>query len=357
MIIETVIEPMTGHSTPQPGPLARGIYALILVLFEVLIQTVAFAGRHFNTTKQFPISTATLVLSVELTKFALCYLAFCVQHRRLRFMPSPVFLLPAVFFVTANNLFFHCLNYIPPPTWNVLLQSRLVFAALASYVIVGRPLGRWKWLAMITFLLAATLAVLLYPEVGRFKPAYEKDKKDDTARSLWWVIAAVFGVTCSAFSHDSAEYVSKLCSRPITEKYIQLYFFSTVLAVTWAELKTNGNLLLMDMKMFFPLDFYLSILNLIVGTLCGLAVTSISTSRLSSLADEASFITAWISPLLFLASTLACWLVFPKQQGYPYAVTALIFVFMGIASFLFSIHTSPLSQEQRRVGLPIGQEA
>ncbi|XP_038060419.1 uncharacterized protein LOC119731329 isoform X2 [Patiria miniata] len=345
MFSETVADHRTGHPSPKPGVLGTGVFSLLTILVEVAKQTIVFAVRHFNTTKLYPFYIGSIVFCTELSKFLFCYLIFCVQHRRMRFMPSPVFVFPAFFLVAANSAFLYCVYYIAPPTWNIFLQSRAVFTALGGFVVFGRPIERRTWVAMVLLVVTAMLAVLFSPGVvtSQYYP-YEEDTK-------MWVFAAFIGVACSAFLYDSFEYISKLGKRPIAEKHIQLYFFSTVLGFIGAEFTSNGNIFELDIRMFFPLDFYMCVLTLVVWGFGGLGLF-ILMNRLSTPADEANFIPAWIPPVLFLLSTVVSSLMFPTQQGYSHGVTAVIFLLMGTVSVLYSSGgSSTVPPEQNKVAI------
>ncbi|XP_071808866.1 uncharacterized protein [Asterias amurensis] len=342
MINETEI--LAVNSAKRTGPVATLCYSIIFILTEVMTQIVPYSFIYFNSEKKFPISSATMIAAIELAKFIICFLAFCGHQRRVRFVPSPFFFAPALFFVATVNLFFYCLNFVTPPTWNIIVQSRVIFMMFAGYVIYGRPIERRQWLAVGSLLFAILLAGWFCPEVDAAVDIQNNSIKQRDS-IVWWTAASICGAVCSAISMSSSEYISREDSRPITEKHTQLHFFGTVIGILWATLVTGGNLVDTNVKVFFPLDFYLCVLTIAIGTLGGLSSTAIMVTRLSSCTEGHSITTAWIPPATFLSSAVGCSLLFPAQK-YSNIVIAVLVLLVGAASFL-NVTVSPSPSEKQ----------
>lgn len=204
MINETEI--LAVNSAKRTGPVATLCYSIVFILTEVMTQIVPYSFIYFNSEKKFPISSATMIAAIEFAKFIICFLAFCGHQRRVRFVPSPLFFAPAFFFVATGNLFFYCLNFVTPPTWNIILQSRVIFMMFGGYVIYGRPIERRQWLAVGSLLFAILLAGWFCPEVDAAVDIQNNSIKQRDS-IVWWTAASICGAVCSAIAMSSSEVV------------------------------------------------------------------------------------------------------------------------------------------------------
>jgi UDP-sugar transporter A1/2/3 len=192
---------------------ALGLCGTFLVL-EVARQILTY-GIKYNNNGVYPLDSSLLIVICEIVKLALCGAILVAQQGfRLEHF-SAKFCVPAVFYVLQNNIYMTALNYTTPPTFTLLIQTRIIMTALVYKFILKRPVSQMKWLSLIGLTVGVVISQMS-PDMSELKVS---------------TIAVTLATTCSVFSVANSVYVEQLLKNhpsPFVEQQVQLYFWSII---------------------------------------------------------------------------------------------------------------------------------
>jgi len=132
--------------------------------------------------------------------------------------------LPALVYAVNNNIFYKGLQYVPPPVWNILIQTRLVFTALAYHIVFNKRLLRIQWFAL--FLIMVSVIIVELPSGSEDTDSlYMTYGGLSTAACL-----AIVGSATSVIGTLTMEYLFKNDAGTFCQKQLQLYSFGCVIS-------------------------------------------------------------------------------------------------------------------------------
>jgi len=103
-------------------------------------------------------------LAVELAKIAMCIVAILGCY--LRGMDVTVwrgwshtmnFALPAIIYLVMNGIVLHVARTLPPPTFQLLANTKILATALASWMFLARQITSVQWLALVLLTVGVAL--------------------------------------------------------------------------------------------------------------------------------------------------------------------------------------------------------
>jgi drug/metabolite transporter (DMT)-like permease len=133
-------------------------YCLLGILHYFLIRKASSLGIELNAT--------LIVLETEVLKLTITGLIHAYQTGRLLFLDmfqknnlkiGLYYAVPSAIYSFYNLLTIYNLRYLDPSTYQVLMQSRVIFTAAIFQILLKRPIDRREWLALC--LLTTALAV------------------------------------------------------------------------------------------------------------------------------------------------------------------------------------------------------
>jgi solute carrier family 35 (UDP-sugar transporter), member A1/2/3 len=146
--------------------------------------------------------------------FSLC---MCMLYKKLNY---PVLsswlevLLPTLCFLVMNMIAFHCTTLVSASVFVVLMQLKLVFTSLLSYVCLGRSNSTPRWFA-IAFVALGCVGATRHPVVGIV------DMSD-----FWWGVGGLLLET--VISSGCTVYMQCLLQVDLWMRNVQLAFLSSI---------------------------------------------------------------------------------------------------------------------------------
>ncbi|XP_019616101.1 PREDICTED: CMP-sialic acid transporter 1-like [Branchiostoma belcheri] len=282
----------------QPSNMTSLSYCAIFITLEVAKQVVTYATRHYNN-GVYPISSSAIVCCIELVKLLMVLIPVMFTTGLSSFRPSIVFAVPSIIYCANNNLYLVALNYTTPPTWNVLIQSRVIMTALTYRIIFGRQISVVRWVALLLLMLGIALAQLAGSSSS---PASQDIYVLPQALGLSLVSAAI-----STAASIITEYLFKNDKRPFMEQQVQMYAFGFLIASIWSAVATKGDVFKISGTESLRSDIvFLLVAAILLGGAGGLAVAAI----IRSLDNIVKIYSASISILMTAA---VCSFLFPEK--------------------------------------------
>ncbi|XP_078694453.1 uncharacterized protein LOC144923637 isoform X1 [Branchiostoma floridae x Branchiostoma belcheri] len=282
----------------HPSNMTSLSYCAIFITLEVAKQVVTYATRHYNN-GVYPISSSAIVCCIELVKLLMVLIPVMFTTGLSSFRPSIVFAVPSIIYCANNNLYLVALNYTTPPTWNVLIQSRVIMTALTYRIIFGRQISVVRWVALLLLMLGIALAQLAGSSSS---PASQDIYVLPQALGLSLVSAAI-----STAASIITEYLFKNDKRPFMEQQVQMYAFGFLIASIWSAVATKGDVFKISGTESLRSDIvFLLVAAILLGGAGGLAVAAI----IRSLDNIVKIYSASISILMTAA---VCSFLFPEK--------------------------------------------
>ncbi|XP_066267614.1 uncharacterized protein [Branchiostoma lanceolatum] len=281
----------------QPSTMMSLSFCAIFIIFEVAKQCVTYATRHFNN-GVYPISSSAIVCCIELVKLMMVLIPVMFTTGLSSFRPSIVFAVPSIIYCANNNLYLFALNYTTPPTWNVLIQSRVIMTALTYRIIFGRQISVVRWVALLLLMLGIALAQLAGSSSS---PASQDMYVLPQALGLSLVSAAI-----STAASIITEYLFKNDKRPFMEQQVQMYAFGFLIASIWSAVATKGDVFKISGDSLRSEIVLLLVASILLGGAGGLAVAAI----IRSLDNIVKIYSASISILM---TAVVCSFLFPEK--------------------------------------------
>lgn len=236
-------------STGSP-PTIHGIKVRDLVLAMLLLQTTAVVLlMRYSATRVVPgvpgYKSTVAVFFAELLKLPFCV---CMAGRAVggiealkQVLNDEVFgnvrdtlkcAIPAVAFTVQGNLLFVALANLDAPTYQVVYQSKTVFTALASRMLLGRRLKESQWVALVLLCVGGVL-------VSDLSGAQKNRSSSSGQVNIAVGVAAV--LSAAGLSASSSVYFEMMLKKPVAAsptasaaslwlRNIQLGLFATPLA-------------------------------------------------------------------------------------------------------------------------------
>lgn len=179
-------------------------YCLTSVLLYVLIRYT-----KVDSTKR-DYKDSVVVLTNELVKLLACSTIYGVYHRRFiltQVMQRSVlrkgvwYAVPAFVYAVYNRLTFMNLSAVDPPTYQVFMQTRILFTGIAYQVFLNRNLSILQWIALLLLTLgvawrhlfsmeqctiSAVLGIIFQASLSSFAGAFnERLLKDDDGPTVF----------------------------------------------------------------------------------------------------------------------------------------------------------------------------
>ncbi|XP_078614737.1 uncharacterized protein LOC144883892 isoform X2 [Branchiostoma floridae x Branchiostoma japonicum] len=287
----------TTTARAQPSTMMSLSFCAIFIASEVAKQSVTYATRHFNN-GVYPISSSAIVCCIELVKLIMVLIPVMFTTGFSSFRPSIVFAMPSVIYCANNNLYLFALNYTTPPTWNVLIQSRVIMTALTYRIIFGRHISVVRWVALLLLMLGIALAQLAGSSSS---PASPDIYVLPQALGLSLVSAAI-----STAASIITEYLFKNDKRPFMEQQVQMYAFGFLIASIWSAIATRGDVFKISGDSLRSEIVFLLVASILLGGAGGLAVAAI----IKSLDNIVKIYSASISILM---TAIVCSFLFPEK--------------------------------------------
>ena len=224
-----------------------GLGALSLVTLVFQNATLVLMTRAAS----YPVKlyrTSTLVLNQEILKFIVCIFILAIERRI--FSPtsllrsvyaicteSRVFLLsvPAVCFTLQNFLLFISLEHLDVMTFQILSQSKLLFAALFSISLLRKSISLLQWIALLVLCSGVLLAQ--YDSIQGKAQKHHKDEAN--AKYLLGCVLCVLSGLSSSFAGVYFEKVVKTTAPSLAIRNIQLGLFGIPLCALYTA-ATDG---------------------------------------------------------------------------------------------------------------------
>ncbi|KAK3273712.1 hypothetical protein CYMTET_18062 [Cymbomonas tetramitiformis] len=102
-------------------------------------------------------NSATVPLLAEALKLAISSSLLFTEHSRTGEAPQVTrdtrtvikYIIPSIIYLICNNLTLDVLRYLPPSTYQILSNLRIVTTGLLSWLFLRRPLSRLQWIALV----------------------------------------------------------------------------------------------------------------------------------------------------------------------------------------------------------------
>ena len=134
---------------------------LLVVQHSTLVLTIPFTRAAPKTHRYDP---RVAVLMVELIKFVVCAVVVVCRRKLRPMMGGDVFRsdayrmsVPALCYVVQHNLLYVALTNLPAVTSMVLVQTKLLWAALFSVLLLGRRFAALDWCAFVALIVGVVL--------------------------------------------------------------------------------------------------------------------------------------------------------------------------------------------------------
>ncbi|XP_013411669.1 probable UDP-sugar transporter protein SLC35A4 [Lingula anatina] len=188
-----------------------------------------YAMKYYNN-NIYPLPATTLVAWAEVLKLITMVTIMLLQGNLFQTRFSVYFALPAVLYGSTNNINVYALHYTSPPVWAVLIQMRLIFAALTYRWIFKRSITKIQWLALVLLI----GGIVVTKSTG-------DTLKGNYIHPAAIALAAIKSLLCVAAA-ILTEFLFKNDHRSFIEQQMQLYFFGAVVTSCFSavELRTSS---------------------------------------------------------------------------------------------------------------------
>lgn len=217
-------------ATTAPGSSAaiKQIVLAVLVIQNGSAVLLMRAVRALPGEKEFV--TLTAVIMQELLKAVTCVALILWSHGSLAVAwekPSESLKtsVPALLYLVQNNLQYVAVGLLDAPTYAVTYQTKMIWVAICSVLLLGKHVERHQWIALAILLLGVCLVQFDQSDsISAGSPTSVAD------RILGLAILLVAAL-CSSLAAVSFEKLLKCASADLWTRNLQLAFFSLVCSV------------------------------------------------------------------------------------------------------------------------------
>lgn len=209
------------------------------------------------------IDVSSSILFSELGKLAFCIAWFSVKHktflpldiwRRKSYRGGMLFAIPAILYAVYNQLTFINLGNFDTSTFQVLMQSRVLFTGILFVVILKQRLNMWRWISLMILTAGMSIKHVRWP-------------LDFSAYSNPFIGLLFLQAAVSSFSAVYSEYLLKDIKMDFFEQGFFLYSFGFVVNFLYVALFG------IPLEFFAHWSFVLLVLNgIMIGVLTGLVL-------------------------------------------------------------------------------------
>jgi len=203
---------------------------------------------------------------------------------------------PAVLYLLQNNLQYISVGYLDAPTYAVVYQSKLIWVAVFSVIIMGKELKRHQWYAVLV-LIAGICSAQLSQEIPVQTESTETS--DIGNHQLIGIGVLLFAACCSSLAAVSFEKLLKGVKVSLWVRNLQLAGFSLLTAVVPLFMSADGGRV-MEHGFFHGytlLTWTCIVMNGCGGLLIG-AVISYADAMLKDIAIGASIVVSSIASII-----------------------------------------------------------
>lgn len=152
---------------PAESALLASAYVLLFIFFFLAVrysQTKVGEGFSYDST--------LVVFLIELTKLCACCVLYQIQERRSLlalvfwspraqrtavWRAGALYLVPSFLYAIYNNLTFYNLSLVDPGTFQIIMQSRMIFTGVIFTFALAQPLSLRKWAVLIVITIACLI--------------------------------------------------------------------------------------------------------------------------------------------------------------------------------------------------------
>ena len=141
------------------------LYMTLYVNLDVWKQVTTYGIKYYNG-GVYPVPHTFVVTVTELMKLAI-FLAVAAREGTLsQVRLSPLYAVPSLIYALNNNMYLYALHYTTPPVWNIVIQVRILVAAMAYRVVFKKLITPVQFLALGVLVMAIVATQLTAGDVS-----------------------------------------------------------------------------------------------------------------------------------------------------------------------------------------------
>ncbi|XP_033123777.1 CMP-sialic acid transporter-like [Anneissia japonica] len=224
---------------------------LAFKLYILMVLTINGTGYillvRYTRSREGPMyySTTTVMLT-EISKLLISLMILIKEHRSIRGMISDVYMnvickpsdsfkmcIPSVIYAIQNNLAFFALSNLDAATYQVTYQLKVLTTAMFMVLMIGKPISRTQWTALLILFTGIALVQLDSANV----------KQDSHYNYTYGLVAIILSCLCSGFAGVYFEKVLKGSDTSLWIRNVQMYLFGIISAFIGVVTKDGNNIM------------------------------------------------------------------------------------------------------------------
>ncbi|XP_028395578.1 LOW QUALITY PROTEIN: UDP-N-acetylglucosamine transporter-like [Dendronephthya gigantea] len=223
--------------------LALGV---LTVQTSTMVLVLRYSRTVNNRTGQEPYLSSTAVFLSEVLKLFICLF---IVLKDSRFHPKefynalyqdvfskPTVILkmcvPAFLYTVQNNLLYLALSNLDAATYQVTYQLKILTTALFSVLLLGKQLGRLKWLSLVILMFGVTLVQWRVEDERKQVDVEDNAEQRNISKSLVGLVAVLCACFSSGFAGVYFEKVLKTSKLSLWMRNVQLALFGIILGLS-----------------------------------------------------------------------------------------------------------------------------